>query len=277
MNRLQSFVSQISWSSTTGRVINDSSHQRTLSDQDTLRLGRYSDRPASQSSQYSDHLPTPLLTQSRSPSPLAARQRSAHQSEDESDADVYPESDTIPQRRPHMPKRRQDSRQTKIWQKGGLGRCLFQTTIGRDIYVGLLVFWLGGCQFGTLLINRFILWTGTYRLPYPLTMTLLQLIITHILLLGFANLTRLARGPLVNLGLEGLVAPSEPLTTGPQGFRRTQAAVTLWSSLASRLGFGRGGITGSGVLDFNWRTAKKVLPLAIVFFAKVVLSNISYA
>nr|POE49160.1 hypothetical protein CFP56_32310 [Quercus suber] len=276
MNQLHTFVSQVSGSPAKSRTSSDFSHQRIPSDGDALRSGRHGHRPESQSSQYSDRLPAPLLSQSRTPSPLAARQRSARQSEDEEDPNGFADNDAI-QQRPLVPKKRQSATRTRLWQKGGLGRWLFQTPGGRDVYVLLLVFWLGGCQFGTLLINRFILWTGTYRLPYPLTMTLLQLVITHILLLGFANLTRVARTPLINLGFGGLVAPSEPLATGPQGFRRTPSPVGLWSRMASLCGISRGGITGSGVLDFNWRTFKQVLPLAIVFFAKVVLSNISYA
>lgn len=51
----------------------------------------------------------------------------------------------------------------RLFQRGGLGQCLFGTDIGAQVYVGLLVFWVGGCQFGLLLMNRFILWTGTYK------------------------------------------------------------------------------------------------------------------
>ena len=40
---------------------------------------------------------------------------------------------------------------------------------------------------------------------------------------------------------------------------------------------GSGGIAGGGLFEFDWQVAKQVLPLAIIFCFKVVLSNFSFA
>lgn len=280
MIRLNSFVSPSGPSGASpakSRSSNEHLQRPTPSDEDEPRTGRFTHRSESRSSQHPQLLAQPLINLSRSPSPFFPRLRSAHQSEDEDEPDYPVDNDGILREPLVAPRTTHIKSSTKFWQKGGLGRYLLRTATGHQVYTGLLVFWLGGCQFGTLLINRFILWTGTYRLPYPLTMTLMQLAITHVLLLVFANLTRLARTPLANLGFEGIIAPSEPLTTGPQGYRRAQTPTTVWTRLAAILGISRGGITGGGIFDLNWRTTKQVLPLAVIFFAKVVLSNISYA
>jgi len=260
------------------RTSDDLSHQ-TLSTDGSTRQGRYRDRP-SQTPELS-YLDAPrsirLISLSRSPSPFA-RLRSAHQSEDEDEEETL--ADTRAGQVEPLVRRvsRNDPQYTKrLWQRGGLGHFLFNTPSGQRVYIGLLVFWLGGCEFGTLLLNRFIFWTGTYKFPYPLTMTLLQLLLTHTLLLGFANLTRIARSALCMLGLGAVVAPSGPYANGPQGFNQPPGRRTLWTKLANMLGLGRGGIAGGGLFEFRWMTAKHVLPLVLVFNAKLVLSNVSYA
>ena len=40
---------------------------------------------------------------------------------------------------------------------------------------------------------------------------------------------------------------------------------------------GQGGIAGGGLLEFELQTALLILPLAVVFFAKILLSNLSFA
>jgi len=291
MDRLTSLVPKSTFKPTASlispaksRTSNDYSYDRSRSVDSRSSQERYRDRPSSRSSRVSEHgyLDTPrsgpLISLSRSPSPFA-RQRSAHQSEDEGEGDDVGHGYNDTQDRPLLSRAAQTRSQPakRLWQKGGLGHFLFHTPAGQKTYIGLLVFWLGGCQFGTVLLNRFILWTGTYKFPYPLTMTLFQLVITHLLLLGFANLTRLARSPLQALGLGAMVAPSEPLFDGPQGFRGLQGRHTFWTKLAHALGAGRGGIAGGGVFEFEWKTVKHILPFGVVFIAKLVLSNISYA
>ena len=46
----------------------------------------------------------------------------------------------------------------KAWLcHGGLGRWLFGTCNGWQVYIGLLTLWVLGCGYGLLLMNRFIL------------------------------------------------------------------------------------------------------------------------
>jgi hypothetical protein len=40
---------------------------------------------------------------------------------------------------------------------------------------------------------------------------------------------------------------------------------------------GSGGIAGGGLFEFDRKTARQVLPLALVYVGKVVLSNLSFA
>ncbi|KAL1644912.1 hypothetical protein SLS58_003983 [Diplodia intermedia] len=150
---------------------------------------------------------------------------------------------------------------------GGLGNFFFGSWLGWQVYVGLLVFWVAGAAFGLLLMNRFILLTGVYKFPYPLTMTWIQLVLEHILLIAFASLTRLLSRPLQRLGLGAVVAPAMPLSSG-QGFR---------GSAKQHGRGGSGGIAGGGIFEFEWPVAKHALLLAVVYMAKVVLSNISFA
>ena len=61
-------------------------------------------------------------------------------------------------------------RVTGRWERSGAGRWmedlkagrlgdLLRSPVGWRVYVGGLAVWLGGCQFGLLLMNRFILWS----------------------------------------------------------------------------------------------------------------------
>lgn len=109
---------------------------------------------------------TSLVSVSRSPSPYArAGVRSAAHSED--DEEEYEMTDAA-QNRPlvvsHVGKGSSNSSKTqRFFQDGGLGHFFFATAAGWHVYFALIVFWVGGCQFGLLLMNRFILWTGTYK------------------------------------------------------------------------------------------------------------------
>jgi hypothetical protein len=95
---------------------------------------------------------------SRSTSPYP-RSRSAAPSEDEND-DYEPVSSIRPLV-DHGSARGGGAR--GIWSRGGLGGFLFGTWTGWQVWIGLLVFWVGGCQFGLLLMNRFIMLTGVYK------------------------------------------------------------------------------------------------------------------
>ncbi|KAI5253112.1 hypothetical protein E4T42_03102 [Aureobasidium subglaciale] len=205
---------------------------------------------------------------SRSQSP-SAKGSSAAQFEDDEEYEMR----NISQSRPLVAKSNtvgERSSTQSIFQKGGVGQFLFGTVVGWRLYLALLVFWVGGCQFGTLLMNRFILWTGTYKFPYPLTLTLLQLCITHLFLLGFAALTRGLAAPLRSIGLGAVVAPSRAYTGG----LRTKSVLT---NISDWFLHGSGGIAGGGLFEYQHNTAKHVFPVAVVFLGKTVLSNISFA
>ena len=219
----------------------------------------------------------PIVSISRSPSPFATS-KSTVQSEDDEEYEMR----NVSQSQPLVAKDNMGGDRSiaqRIFQKGGIGQFLFGTAVGWRVYLGLLIFWVGGCQFGTLLMNRFILWTGTYKFPYPLTLTLLQLCITHLFLLGFAALTRGLAGPLRIIGLGAIVAPSQAYNKGNRPTRYTGGLRTksVFTNVSNWFVHGSGGIAGGGLFEFQRNTAKHVFPVAIVFLAKTVLSNISFA
>ena len=219
----------------------------------------------------------PCSNVSRSPSPFA-RPKSAAQSEDDEEYELR----NISQATRLVTKDNNTGERTsarRIFQKGGIGQFLFGTAVGWRVYIALLVFWVGGCQFGTLLMNRFILWTGTYKFPYPLTLTLLQLCITHVFLLGFAALTRGLAGPLRSIGLGAIVAPSQAYNKGNRPTRYTGGLKTksVFTNISHWFLHSSGGIAGGGLFEYQRNTVKHVFPIAVVFLGKTVLSNISFA
>ena len=219
----------------------------------------------------------PSSNVSRSPSPFA-RPKSAAQSEDDEEYELRNISRTS---RLVADDDNTGDRTSarRIFQKGGIGQFLFGTAVGWRVYIALLVFWVGGCQFGTLLMNRFILWTGTYKFPYPLILTLLQLCITHVFLLGFAALTRGLAGPLRSIGLGAIVAPSQAYNKGNRPTRYTGGLKTksIFTNISHWFLHSSGGIAGGGLFEYQRDTAKHVFPVAVVFLGKTVLSNISFA
>lgn len=210
---------------------------------------------------------------SRSASPYP-RSRSAVQSEDEDD-DFEP-ADSI---RPLVSNDvgSGGSLRRGVWREGGLGGFFFGTWMGWQVYVALLVFWVGGCGFGLLLMNRFIMLTGVYKFPFPLTGTYVQLLLTHILLVGFSSLTRGLANPLRRLGLGAAVAPAYPVAPTGSSFRNSNKPQSSLLRIGRWLTNGSGGIAGGGLFEFDWQVAKQVLPLAVVFCFKILLSNISFA
>jgi hypothetical protein len=96
---------------------------------------------------------------SRSNSPYP-RIRSAAQSEDEDDE--YEPASSIRPLVSHGVGRGSHAFRG-FWQQGGPGAFFFSTWRGWQVWVGLLVFWVGGCSFGLLLMNRFIMLTGVYK------------------------------------------------------------------------------------------------------------------
>ncbi|KAE8844272.1 hypothetical protein PTNB85_02537 [Pyrenophora teres f. teres] len=208
---------------------------------------------------------------SRSNSPYP-RNRSAAQSEDEDD-DYEAASSIRPLVSHHVGKGSQAFR--GFWQQGGPGAFFFGTWQGWQLWVGLLVFWVGGCSFGLLLMNRFIMQTGVYKFPFPLTQSYLQLAITHILLILVSSLLRFSSNPLHFIGFGAAVPPSQP--AAPQGGAFRGSKKPGISAFAHWLSNGSGGIAGGGLFEFDWQVAKQLLPLAVVFVVKVLLSNFSFA
>ena len=113
------------------------------------------------------------------------------------------------------------------------------------------------------------------RFLYPLAATYIQLIITHILLLGSASLTRGIARPLRRLGFGAAVAPSLPASP-PGGFRAAGKNRIPILQFGKWLSSGTGGIAGGGIFEFDSKVARQVLPLALVYVGKVVLSNFSF-
>jgi hypothetical protein len=119
----------------------------------------------SHSTQNSQELqaPVPLIDLgSRSNSPYP-RTRSAAQSEDEDDE--YGPASSIRPLVGHGAGRGRNAARG-ITSQGGLGGFFFETWAGWQTWVGLLVFWVGGCGFGLLLMNRFTMLTGVYKCVY---------------------------------------------------------------------------------------------------------------
>ena len=176
---------------------------------------------------------------------------------------------------------------------GGAGQFFFNTPRGWQIYIGILVLWLGGCQIGLTIMNRIVMWSGylqdnytshtklipliagVYKFPYPLTTTLIEMLITHGYLLLSAYITRWFSPWLISAGLSGGVAPSRPLQSPAAGRGGKDAG--FWNGLSRWTASQTGGIAGGGLFEFDLQIAKTVLPCAIIFAAKIVLSNISFA
>ncbi|KAH8816029.1 hypothetical protein F5884DRAFT_667214 [Xylogone sp. PMI_703] len=212
----------------------------------------------------------PLISISRSPSPFHRRRSGSNPTSEEEDDDFQFQST----RQPFLDQGMIKSGSFKdLFYNGGLGYFLFQTHKGWRVYVGFLILWLGGCGIGLICMNRIILLTGVYKFPYPLTTTLLEMLITHGLLLLSATLTRLLSPWLVAAGLTGAIAPSQPLqsSSSPRQLRSNglMSKLSRWSST--------GGIAGGGLFEFDLAVMRQVLPLCIIFVAKVILSNLSFA
>ena len=104
------------------------------------------------------------------------------------------------------------------------------------------------------------------RFAYPVTTTLLELIVTQLMLVLTASLTRTFSRILNSHGLSHLIAPE---ATPPKGKQR--AGALAWSTST----WGDWGSTGIFGLDLE--LARRILPLAVIYTAKLILSNLSFA
>ena len=235
----------------------------------------------------------PIITISRSPSPF---QRPHSGSNPVSDSDDDDWGDRAYSRYPFLPN---EPRRLTGWRAllygGEFGQFIFTTSIGWQLYIAVLVLWLGGFEIGLLLTNRIILWSGylkdnytshtklvqlisgVYKFPYPLTATLLEMLITHLLVLLSAYITRFTSPWLVTAGLSGMVAPSRSVQPSSfPGFAGTGKSNGAWKSVAHWRSSFSGGIAGGGIFEFDLQVVTQVLPVAIIFVAKITLSNLSF-
>jgi hypothetical protein len=91
---------------------------------------------------------------------------------------------------------------------------------------------------------------------------------TQILLYFSASITRSFSRSLHGLGLGCIVAPSP---SPPKGKRRASGGgLRDFAQQLTPRGEG-------GVFEFKWKEAKMVIPLAMVYSLKIVLSNIAFA
>ncbi len=231
----------------------------------------------------------PQTSISRSSSPPAPFRRRA---------DSDPNSDTDDDDYGYYPRSTQHGNMIFGWRwwiyGGGIGKFLFNTPVGWQIYIGLLVLWLGVSQIGLMVTNRIIMWSaylqqnytshtklipiivGDQEFPYPLTTRLIEMLITHVCLLVSAYITRWISSSLKTAGLSGVISPSKPLQSSAAEIRGGKnvewlKSVSKWPAYRTR------GIAGGGIFEFDVQVAKTVLPCAVMFVAKVFLSNLSLA
>jgi len=214
-----------------------SSEDSLDSDGDHTRVNMSSYNP--KSSNEFRNAPIPLISISRSPSPFRRRASDSNPGSNTSETDEdewgdYPNS----ARQPFLQEQGKLTGWKGLIYGGGLGHFLFNTQSGWMIYIGILVFWLGGCQIGLILMNRIILWSGylqqnythhtklmvliagVYKFPYPLTTTLIEMIMTHFWVALSAYITRWVSPWLISSGCAGGIAPAKPLqTSSAPGFR----------------------------------------------------------
>ncbi|POS82789.1 hypothetical protein EPUL_003674 [Erysiphe pulchra] len=214
----------------------------------------------------------PLISFSRSPSPSLRRHTELNSQNSVDDEDECDD-------RFRTPFPSNESYKDHGWRRwiynGGSGHFLFNTNTGWQLYTGVLILWLGGCQIGLIIMNRIVLWTGVYKFPYPLTTTLMEFLITHFFVVLSAYITRWVSPWLISAGLSGGIAPFRQLkTTSSIGFR---SGSKFLAPLKGWLQKSDGGIAGGGFFEFDTEVARLVLPCASIFVAKVCLSNLSFA
>ncbi|KAH6679226.1 hypothetical protein B0J14DRAFT_472473, partial [Halenospora varia] len=238
----------------------------------------------------------PLISISRSPSPFQRRHSGSNPASETDDEDWVDQPSLS--RRSLLP---QDGYRMTGWKRwlyqGGFGQWLFTTQPGWSVFVGTMVLWLGGCQIGLIIMNRIIfssgylkenytshtklmvIIAGVYKFPYPLTTTLIEMLITHFFILLSAYITRWFSPWLVSAGVSSMVAPSRPLPnqSSAPGFRGQQKKLGTLGLIARWTSSFSGGIAGGGLFEFDLAVVKQVLPVAVIFVGKVSLSNISFA
>lgn len=290
---LQYLISKVTANSNLPRT--RSNHRKSYSESSLDSDGESGDKMSSRNATSSSelHPSIPLINISRSPSPYRPRAGSGPISDSDEEYDNWGTSS----RQPFLS---QEEPKYTGWRwllySGGLGQVLFNSTRGWQVYVGVLILWLGGCGIGLTIMNRIILWSGylqenytshtklmiliagVYKFPWPMTTTFIELLITHGFILLSAFLTRLASPVCITAGVSSAVSPSTPVqNSNSPGFRGDGKKQGLLSTLGRLTSATSGGIAGGGLFEFDRAVARQVFPLAAIFVVKVILSNISFA
>lgn len=118
----------------------------------------------------------PLITLSRSPSPFARKRSSSNPEADSEDED----SEHYATGRPfllHDGSRKQGWK--SVLQQGGLGHFFFNTSTGWQVYISILVLWVGGCGIGLVCMNRIVLLSMSSELFFMIILIYMQLACTN--------------------------------------------------------------------------------------------------
>jgi hypothetical protein len=97
----------------------------------------------------------PLIDFSRTPSPTPYRSRGGSRS----GAGTDDEDDDIQLSLRPLVAPQQGKGWNRIWTSGGLGHFLFGTWTGWQVYVAVLMLYVGAVEYTLTLLNRFILWS----------------------------------------------------------------------------------------------------------------------
>jgi hypothetical protein len=155
------------------------------------------------------------------------------------------------------------------------------------VYIIFLIALYAAVSLALLIMNRFILWSrlslfytsrrtadgcdvaGVYKFGYPITTTLLELLFTQFFLYASASMTRSFSRSLHSLGLGCIVAPKPKPSKGKR-------RATGGGGLREFTNKFRPSTTDS-IFEIKWLEARLVLPLAVVYSLKIMLSNLSFA
>lgn len=246
------------------------------------------------SNEFRQQASIPLISISRSPSPFRRRHSDSNPASETDDDDWgdYPNSS----RQPFLPDQSKLTGWRHLVYGGGFGHFFFNTPLGWQLYIGVLVLWLGGCQIGLTIMNRIILSSGylhenytshtklmiliagVYKFRYPLTTTLIELLMAHCWIILSAYITRWVSPWLISSGCTGGIAPSRPFQSpSAPGFRGQGKSLGFLGLVSRWASYRSGGIAGGGFFEFELQAVKAVLPVAVIFVAKVCLSNLSFA
>ncbi|KAF8465913.1 hypothetical protein BDZ91DRAFT_658655 [Kalaharituber pfeilii] len=150
------------------------------------------------------------------------------------------------------------------FKKGKLGWWLWNTQRGWISLVSALVIFNIGSGLFLVLQNQFIMRTGVYKFGFPITTTLLELLVIEFLLMLTASLSRSFSSTLHSLGLSHIIAPGPTPLKNKKG--PSKWSVPMFEDW-----------TSSGIFGFDFRLAQIVLPVATIYTAMLILSNFSFA